>query len=192
MKDLGLRVSTQGPLWPCLLLHRATCRVPRTPQESAERASHWRWAQPVPVATQGPSRLEGLLHCILGLKGASPRRGASLHPSLSPLPHLHVPRESSACPAWGPLPVPPGSHGEPPSHSLPITPPPGTPPLRPGRSLVARCPLTLPFPHIGAAGTPISGCAVQTPLPKHPSDPARHTRSPQLSSSLLPDRKSVV
>ena len=179
MKDLGLRVSTQGPLWPCLLLHRATCRVPRTPQESAERASHWRWAQPVPVATQGPSRLEGLLHCILGLKGASPRRGASLHPSLSPLPHLHVPRESSACPAWGPLPVPPGSHGEPPSHSLPITPPQERPLSGLGEALWPGAHSPSPFLTLELRERPSLGAQCKHPslnIPQtQPGTPARHS-----------------
>ena len=31
-KDLGLRGSTQGPLWPCMLVLSATCRAPRTPE----------------------------------------------------------------------------------------------------------------------------------------------------------------
>ena len=32
-------VCVLGPLWPCLRLLSDTCRVPRTPQKSAERIS---------------------------------------------------------------------------------------------------------------------------------------------------------
>lgn len=72
------------------------------------------------------------------------------------------------------------SFSEGPSPLSPNQPPQGTPPLRTGPSLVAVGPLTLPFPHVGDAGNAhFWVSSANTPLPKHPSCPVRHTLSPQ-------------
>lgn len=87
-----------------------------------------------------------------------------------------------AQPAAPPCPLRPipGSHRDP-------RPPQKRPRLRTRGSLAARCPFTLLFSRIGDAGHArvwVSGA--NTPLPKHPACPVRHTLSPQPASSPCP------
>lgn len=109
---------------------------------------------------------------MLGLRGESRREGASVGlPTFTPVPHLHLPTRGAH----------PRSSGRTP-FLLPRGHPLGTLPLKPGRSLVARCPLTAELP-----GTPISGCAVQTPLPKQPPTlSALPCRAHPLAAAQLP------
>lgn len=80
----------------------------------------------------------------------------------------------------------PGSHREPPFLLPRNHPPRNAGPLSGlGEALWPGAHSPSPVLTAELPGTPISGCAVQTPLPKHPSYPVRHTRSPQ--PSFLPE-----
>lgn len=160
-----LQGPTQGLLWSGLLLLSATCRIPDspTPQESADgiygRTGMTSALRPK-TKDQDPSVPEGLLHCILRLKGVyQSTKGGSLQLTVfySPAhPSISSRERGSACPACGlrlcplsnlrlsqgPSPVPT------PFQLLPHQ----ERPLRTRQSLVAWCPLALPFLHIGDAG----------------------------------------
>lgn len=168
-KDTGLQRSFLDPLWPRLRLLSDTCRVPRTPQKSGENQRQgWRWL--LPSDPPGSQPIKALL-CLKGSYTAfwdfrENTRGWGLLSSffLSSHQPIHKSPEKEVQHAQPVvLPCPPQtnprfSQGPSPcSHSLPTPYSPGTPPLRTGRSLVAQCPLTLPFLTSEMLGTPISG-----------------------------------
>lgn len=97
------------------------------------------------------------------------------------------PERSSVCPACGPSRSPlrpiPGSHRDPPPVPIPFQRPPPSPRNAPTQDWAKPCgpvPTHPPFPHIRDAGNAhFWVSSANTPLPKHPSCPTRHTRSPQ-------------
>lgn len=117
--------------------------------------------------------------------------GASLQcfPFIPPT-HPQVPRErSSACPACCPS-LSPSDQSQVLTGTLPLFPLPPNPLLpwnAPSQDWAKPCgpvPTHPPFPHIRDAGNAHFWVSIaNTPLPKHPSCPVRHTRSPQ---PLLP------
>ena len=119
--------------------------------------------------------------------------GASLQcfPFIPPT-HPQVPRErSSACPACCPS-LSPSDQSQVLTGTLPLFPLPPSPLLpwnAPSQDWAKPCgpvPTHPPFPHIRDAGNAHFWVSIaNTPLPKHPSCPVRHTRSPQ---PLLPPR----
>ena len=115
------------------------------------------------------------------------RASLQFFPSIPPT-HPQVPRKKFSLSSLWPLPVPPQANprfspGPPPSsHSLPKPPPP-SPRNAPTQDWAKPCgpvPTHPPFPHIRDAGNAhFWVSSANTPLPKHPSCPTRHTRSPQ-------------